>query len=167
MHANHKPEMLWYCSQNRWQRARGAGKSLMDRWRGHGRFVRPAMCPARLTHCHVHDKSRINTSLSAGLLKQSATSLCWKWLQACWRVLFIWGNNTWCHRLNTMVSSGMHVKFPKYFLKDFIQFCFVTLAGKHKDGRGKAVQKDICEDLSWAAYRRWKMFKVKAFICKQ
>lgn len=66
-----------------------------------------------------------------------------------------------------MVSSGMHVKFPKYFLEDFIQFWLVTLAGKHKDGHGKAVRKDICEDLSRAAFRRWKMFKVKAFICKQ
>lgn len=63
-----------------------------------------------------------------------------------------------------MVSSGMHVKFPKYFLKDFIQFWFVTLAGKRKDGHGKAVQKDVCEDWSWAASRRWKMCKVKAFL---
>lgn len=61
----------------------------------------------------------------------------------------------------------MHVKFPKYFLKDFIQFWFVTLAGKQEDGYGKAVRRDIHEDLSWAAFRRWKMFKVKAFICKQ
>ena len=35
----------------------------------------------------------------------------------------------------------MHVKFPDYFLKDFIQFWFVTLAGKHQDGHGQAVQK--------------------------
>lgn len=61
----------------------------------------------------------------------------------------------------------MLVKFPEYFLKDFSQFWFVTVAGKHKDGHGKAVQKDACEDLSRAAFRRWKMFKVKAFICKQ
>lgn len=45
-----------------------------------------------------------------------------------------------------MVSSGMHVKFLKYFLKDFIQFWFVTFAGKHQGGHGQAVQKDICED---------------------
>lgn len=53
-----------------------------------------------------------------------------------------------------MVSSGMHVKFPEYFLKDFSQFWFVTLAGKHKDGHEEAVQKDVCEDLSRAAFRR-------------
>lgn len=53
-----------------------------------------------------------------------------------------------------MVSSGMRVKFPEYFLKDFSQFGFVTLAGKHKDGHGKAVQKEICKDLSRAAFRR-------------
>ncbi|KAL0623705.1 hypothetical protein AAY473_007422 [Plecturocebus cupreus] len=33
-------------------------------------------------------------------------------------------------------------------------FWFVTLAGKHTDGRGKAVEKDIYEDLSRAAFRR-------------
>lgn len=104
-----------------------------------------------------HDKSHIHTSLSAGLWKQNVQHLCIeKWLQACGRVSWIWGDSAWCHRWSTMVSSGMHVKFPKYFLKDFIQFWFVTLAGKHKDGHGKAVQKDICEDLSWAAFRRWK-----------
>lgn len=40
-----------------------------------------------------------------------------------------------------MVSSGMHVKFPKYFLKDFIQFWFVTLAVKRKDGHGRQFRR--------------------------
>lgn len=55
----------------------------------------------------------------------------------------------------------------KTFPPSFFQFWFVIWAGKRKDGLGQAVQKDVCEDLSWAAFRRWKMFKVKAFICKQ
>lgn len=52
-----------------------------------------------------------------------------------------------------MVSSGMHVKFPEYFLKDVIRFGVVTVAGTHGDGHGKAVQEDVWEDLSWAAFR--------------
>lgn len=168
MHANHKPKVLWYCSHNRQKCGGRAGSSLMVRWQGH-KSLWDLLCLLQGWHiAMVQDKSHINTSLSAGLLKQSVQQHCVeKWLQACWKVSLIWGNSAWCHRLNTMVSSGMRVKFPEYFLKDFIQFWLSTLAGKHKDGHGKTVQKDTCEDLSRAALRRWKMFKVKAFICKQ
>ena len=56
-----------------------------------------------------------------------------------------------------MVSSGMHVKFPKYFLKDFIQFWFVTLAGKHQDGHGEAQLRSfvvlrICVTRYWLGH---------------
>lgn len=168
MHANHNPKVLWYCSHNRQKCGRGAGNSLTVRWQGQRRFVSPAMSPARLTHRHVPWQESHKHKLISGLVEiECATSLHWKVTSGLLKVSLIRGNDAFCHRWNTMVSSGMHVKFPKYFLKDFMQFWFVTLAGKHKDGHGKAVQKNICEDLSWAAFGRWQMFKVKAFICKQ
>lgn len=52
-----------------------------------------------------------------------------------------------------MVSSGMHVKFPgKRSPRAVFSLGFVVEKGK--DGPGQAVQKDVCEDLSWAAFRR-------------
>lgn len=129
------------------------------------RLLRPAMSPARLTHGLVPWQESHKHKLISGLGEQNVQHRCVeKWLQACRRVSLIWENDAWCHRSNAMVSSGMHVKFPESFLKDFI---FVTLVGMQKGGYGKAVQKDICEDWSWAAFRSWKIFKVKAFICKQ
>lgn len=54
------------------------------------------------------------------------------------RVSLSGGNRTWCHRLKTMVSRGMHEKFPKNknkkkrSLQDDTQFWLVTFAGKRE-----------------------------------
>lgn len=50
----------------------------MVRWQGHTRLLRPALSPGRLMHPVFHNRSHINTSLSAGLLKQCAILLHWK-----------------------------------------------------------------------------------------
>lgn len=51
--------------------------SLTVRWQGHRRFAMPATVSyeADISLC-VHDKSHINTSLSAGLLKQGVQHCC-------------------------------------------------------------------------------------------
>lgn len=56
----------------------GAGSSLMVRWQGHRRLLRPAMSPGRLMHPAFSSRSHIHTSLSAGLLKQHARLLHWR-----------------------------------------------------------------------------------------
>lgn len=80
MHANHKPKTgLWYCSHNRQECGGRAGNSLMVRWQGHRRFARPAMSPARLTHCHGPRPESYKCTLISWLVKtECATSLCWK-----------------------------------------------------------------------------------------
>lgn len=141
-HTNHNPEVLWDCGRNRRQCVKGTRRSLTD-GRITGRLLRPAMTLVRLTHCRVHDKSHIITSLSAGSLKHSVQHCCVeKWLQACGRVSLVWGNDAWCHRWKTRVSSGMHGKSPDDFLKNLFFSSFYDVSQKsRKKGVGRQCRR--------------------------